>query len=106
MYRDLVSAYKLASEEIKADRLIPSGEVFFSLLEKGIGGMYRDEHHAGRGEGRYALGLIWYATLTGRSVLHNSFSDFDTPISSETAQVIRETVEAVRLRYGYDTPLC
>ena len=66
----------------------------YKALEKGIPSVQRDTFHASRGLGRYALALLWYRMLTGRSVMENSFRDFDEPISDEQIQIIKETVES------------
>ena len=49
-------------------------------------------HHAHLGIGRYALGLTWYAVLTGRDVTENTFSDFDVPVSEEEIRIAKECV--------------
>ena len=95
MLRDIIASYATVAEEIKADGIIPCGEVMASLLENGIPKIHRDSFHASFGLGRYALALTWYATLTGRSVVDNTFSDFDEYISPEDIQTIKRCVEAI-----------
>ena len=94
MFADIEKAYEKCSEELGTDGTIPCGELFIKLLEKGIPSVQRDTFHASRGLGRYALALLWYRMLTGRSVMENSFRDFDEPISDEQIQIIKETVES------------
>ena len=98
MYRDIKKAYEKAAKDIKADMVIPSGALFQSLIEAGVENMHRDNSHASRGVGRYALGLLWYNILTGNSVSGNTFADFDEEISAETAEMIKGFVD----KKGYD----
>jgi len=93
MFSDIEASYKKAAEEIKADGIIPSGEMFESLLHNGIEKVHRDTFHASLGLGRYALGLLWYKVLTGNSVLNNSFCDFDEPVSERDIKIIKTCVE-------------
>ena len=95
MFRDIVSASERAAKEIDADFIIPSGDVFQAMLAKGVESVHRDMHHAHLGIGRYALGLTWYAVLTGRDVMENSFCDFDVPISPEEIQIAKECVTEI-----------
>lgn len=92
MFCDIVAASNQAAQDIKADLILPSGDVFQAMLEKGVKSVHRDMHHAHLGIGRYALGLTWYAVLTGRDVTENSFSDFDVPISPEEIRIAKECV--------------
>ena len=91
-------AYDLAAAEIKADKLIPSGAVFQELVAAGET-VHRDTVHASLGIGRYALGLIWYAVLTGRDITNNTFCDFDQPITPEQMQKAKACVKAVYEQY-------
>ena len=93
MLSDVVKTYAEMAGEIGACGILRSGELFGVLAERGIAPLHRDTRHASLGIGRLALGLLWYRTLTGRSVLHNGFCDFDEPIAEETAEEIRATVE-------------
>ncbi len=95
MFEDIKLSYKKAADEIKADFIIPSAEVFQSLLANGIEKVHRDTYHASFGLGRYALGLIWYAVLTGNHIKNNTFSDFDEVISSTDTEIIKKCVEEV-----------
>lgn len=92
MFRDIVTATEKAAQDISADFIIPSGDVFQALLEKGVDSVHRDMHHAHLGIGRYALALTWYAVLTGKDVMENTFCDFDVPISPEEMQLAKECV--------------
>lgn len=96
MYRDIKKAYEKAAKDIKADMVIPSGALFQGLIEAGVENMHRDNSHASRGVGRYALGLLWYNILTGNSVSGNTFADFDEEISAEDAEMIKEFIDKRR----------
>ncbi len=98
MFRDLKEAYDLAAKEIGADKLIPSGAVFQELVAAGEN-VHRDPYHAHRGIGRYALGLLWYAVLTGRPITDNTFSDFDQPITPEQVELVKSCVKTVYKQY-------
>ena len=93
MLRDIVASYATIAQEIKADGIIPCGEVMASLLANGISKVHRDTFHASFGLGRYALALTWYRTLTGRSVKDNSFSDFDEAIAPVDVETVKECVD-------------
>ncbi len=99
MLGDIINAYKKATEHIRADYIIPSGEVFGAMLENGIEKLHRDTFHAGLGLGRYALGLIWYKILTDNDVLENTFCDFDEEVSAEQIVIAKKCVQEVANRY-------
>ena len=88
-------AYNRAKDEIKADAIIPSGELMELLYQNGVSKIYRDTFHAGMGLGRYAVGLLWFKLFTGRSVLNNTFSDFDEPISEDDLDIARRCIETL-----------
>ena len=67
MFADVRQNYERAAKEIGADMIIRSGEVFEGLKANGIYDYFRDPIHASLGLGRYALGLMWLKTLTGKS---------------------------------------
>ena len=94
MLADIRSAYSAITEELHADGLIPSGELMGKLLENGIQKVHRDTYHASFGLGRYALGLLWYHVLTGRSVADNTFCSFDLPISEEEQKIAKLCAES------------
>lgn len=93
MYNDLKKSYKKAAADIKADFIIPSGELFQNLIEAGMGKLHRDTYHASLGGGRYALGLLWYKVLSGNNVTDNEFSGFDEEISPDEINIIKTCVE-------------
>lgn len=100
MLCDIEKAYEKAAEHIHADYIIPSGEVFGAMLDNGIQRIHRDTFHASLGLGRYALGLIWYKTLTGNDVSENTFCDFDEEVSAEQIAIAKKCVPEVADRHG------
>lgn len=95
MYEAAKAAYQQAAEDIHADFLIPSGEMFQQLLKKGIEQIHRDTFHASFGLGRYALGLLWYKVFTGRDVSTNNFCDLDEPITQEEVVIAKQSVNEI-----------
>ena len=94
MLSDIRNAYRETAEAEGLDGIIPSGEMMYALLENGIEKVHVDTFHASRGVGRYALGLLWLRALTGVSVMDNSFSDFDVPVTQDEIAVAKKVVEA------------
>jgi hypothetical protein len=93
MLRDVVRSYADFASRIQADGIIPSGEMFAALLQNGLERVHRDTFHASLGAGRYALALLWYRMLTGKSVSAIPFDDFDEPIDPKTIAIIKATVD-------------
>jgi len=100
MLSDIIASYKKAAEEINADLIIPSGEVFGAMIENGIEKVHRDTFHASLGLGRYALGLTWYKFLTGRDISENSFNDFDEEVTPEEIEIVKKSVTEIAQKYG------
>lgn len=94
MMADVKAAYRAAAEKIFADGIIPSGELFQTLLQKGVSKVHRDTFHATLGLGRYALALLWYRCLLGKSVLDNPFCDLDVPVSEDLLAIAKACVES------------
>lgn len=94
MLGDVVAAYAQFAARIRADGVIPSGEMLAALLQNGVPRVHRDTFHASLGVGRYALGLLWYHTLTGKSVAAIPFRDFDEAIAPKTVDIIKATVDS------------
>ena len=95
MFEDVRASYEKAAKDIKADFIIPSGEVFQRLIESGIEKVHRDTFHASYGLGRYALGLLWYSILSGNDVKQNTFCDFDEEISKTEIEKAKECVAEI-----------
>ena len=92
MFRDLKESYRRAFEDVGADIFIPSGELLQRLLLSGVERIHRDTYHLSYGVGRYAVGLLWYAILTGNDVTGNSFSLFDEAVSKEEIEAAKKCV--------------
>ena len=90
-------AYASAKRNIGADGIIPSGELMELLYQNGAEKIYRDTYHASLGLGRYALGLLWYKALTGRSVLNNSFDKLDEEVSKKDLEIARRCADSLTL---------
>lgn len=101
MLADIKKAYATAAKRIKADFVIPSGEVFAALLQNGIEKIYRDTFHASLGVGRYTLALLWYKVLTGNSVVDNKFRDFDAEVPENEIAVAKKCVETVAKKHKF-----
>ncbi len=99
MFNDIRNAYKKAADDIGADYIIPSGAVFRSLIASGIETVHRDTFHASLGLGRYSLGLIWYAVLTGNDVTNNEFCDFDEVIPLKQIETAKKCVKKIYETY-------
>lgn len=94
MFADVKAAYQQAFETLGADGQIPSGQLFQDLLAAGWEKVHRDTYHARRGAGRYAIGLLWYRMLTGKSVAENPFCDFDEPVTEEEIRTAKACADA------------
>jgi hypothetical protein len=95
MLADIKLSYNRACEETNADGIIPSGEMFGWLLANGIEKIHRDTFHASLGLGRYALGLLWYKTLTGRTVSENAFAALDEAANAEEIALVKRYVDSL-----------
>jgi len=93
MFSAIKKAYNRAKKEVNADAIIPSGELFIKLSHSGIKKIHRDTFHAAWGIGRYALSLLWYHVLTGKSVLNICYSEFDEPVSEKEIEIVKKCVE-------------
>ena len=95
MFEDIKKSYEKATEAIKADLLVPSGELFQMIIASGVEKVHRDTFHASLGLGRYALGLLWYQYLTGNQTLKNTFYSFDENISKDELQIVKNCVKTL-----------
>jgi len=95
MFADLKAAYRKASDDLGGLRIIPGGECFQMALSFGITNLFRDTYHASLGIGRYLLGLVWYRVLSGKSVMDNTFCNFDEPIDSCLIPILKKCAEEV-----------
>ncbi len=95
MFNDIKKSYNKAADEINADFIIPSGEVFQQLIAAGIEKLHRDTFHASPGLGRYALGLLWYAVITGNNIKNNTFVSTDEEVTPSQIEIAKKCVEEV-----------
>lgn len=95
MLRDIVNSYDMISREIGADGIVPAGETLGNVLKLGVSSVHRDTYHASRGIGRYALALLWYRMLSGKTTADNCFSDFDEPVSEKEIEIIKSYIDSV-----------
>ena len=99
MFLDLKSAYYRASKDLGNLKIIPSGESFQIAINNGVKNLYRDGFHASLGSGRYILGAVWYEALTGRSILYNTFREFDEPIDEKEVLILQKSAHEAVARY-------
>lgn len=93
MFADIENAYAGFAKTIDAYGIIPSGKLFQNMLKNGVEKVHRDTFHATKGLGRYALGLLWYRMLTGKSVAEVPFNDFDEPVTPEEVAIAQKLVD-------------
>lgn len=103
MYALLKDAYDRAARNIGGARIIPSGDAFqiarrHPLFDYAHGGqsLNRDGFHASLTKGRYLLGCVWVETLTGESMVGNTFvpTVADHPELTPTAEELCALQEA------------
>ena len=95
MMKDIREAYEKACADIKADGIIPSGDVLLKALELGVPKIHRDTFHCSYGIGRYALALTWYAYFTKLSPADVRFSKFDVEVSEKDIDIVKKAVKAI-----------
>lgn len=101
MFEAVKATYSDAAAAVRADGIIPSGEVMAELLAAGVPSVHRDTFHASWGLARYALGLLWFRVLSGKSVKENRFCGFDEEVSASDMAIAQACVERVAQKYGY-----
>ena len=89
MFEDVERSYYSAAKAINADGMIFCGKAMLKALNHGIN-VYRDGFHAGFGAGRFLLGLVWYKTLTGKTITEDRFDEFDEPIPENERKILIE----------------
>jgi len=92
---DIKEAYEQAAEAISADKIIPSGELFTRLAAQGVQ-VYLEGHRASHGIGRYSLGLLWYACITGKSILKNTYSNICGNVTDTELDVVRQYADDLK----------
>ena len=105
MFADIKAAYEEASKSLGGVKIIPCGELFQMLIQKGIKNIHRDTFHASLGVGRLALGYIWYEMLTGKSCIGNGFDDTDEIVTQQELCAAQECAHEIageyRRMYGH-----
>ena len=95
MFTEVEKAYAQAAADIRADGIIPSGKLMLQLSEHTP--VHRDTFHASLGIGRLALGLLWYKTLSGKSVTDCPFRDTDEPVDEALVATAIALVESLTM---------
>ena len=93
MFAAVEKAYDQAAADISADGIIPSGKLMLQLSKHTP--VHRDTYHASLGIGRLALGLLWYAVLSGQSVAACPFRDTDEPVEEALVTKVLTLVEEI-----------
>jgi len=94
MSEKVIETYKKVYADNRFDGFIPSGELLLKLYKSGMKRLHRDCVHVSLGAGRYALALLWYRSLTGRSVFDIKFNEFDEKITDDEIKLIKEAVDS------------
>lgn len=94
MFVDIEDSYNRCHAALGTVGIIPSGKLLMQLLDGGVETVHRDGLHITKGLGRYAVGLLWYRCLTGRTVAENTFCDFDEPVAEEHIRLAKTCVDA------------
>lgn len=97
MFADVKASYELAAKEISADMIIKSGETFEGLKANGVTNYFRDQIHASLGLGRYALGLMWLKTLTGKSPYEVGEIKLDEEIDEASLEIAKMVVDHIEV---------
>lgn len=87
MFKDVNRAYSIASDHIKADGIIPSGDAMLKAYETNRDIVYRDDIHASLGFGRYMLSLAWYLSLSEHVGSINHITEFDVPVTDREKEL-------------------
>lgn len=99
MYLCIKKASKKASDLINAD-IIPTGDVVqfvreniseFDFKNGGIS-LCRDSFHLSEDYGRFLAGAVWFKKLTGKALIEETFSDFDSEIVEKLIKTVNDRV--------------
>ena len=93
MHESVRDCYDKMKAQINADGIILAGELVQMMLKSGINPYLNDGLHMSKGLGRYAVGLLWYATLTGKDILDVSFNHFDEDVNPEDILMVKQLVK-------------
>lgn len=94
MFSAICASYSKAAQNINADGIIPCGQAMLRAVESGVK-IHRDTFHASFGAGRYLLALCWYKALTKKDISHNTFNEFDEPVTDAEKNIIIKAVNSV-----------
>ena len=95
MFDKLKISYDKAFSDIKADGIIPSGELILKLNESGVKKTHRDGLHLSLGIGRYAVGLLWYNKLSGKSVDNIKLNEYDEEILEKDIEIAKQIIKTL-----------
>ena len=93
MYKDVRLCYEKMINQVKPYGVIRSGDLIEKMLEKGLKIYLNDGLHMSKGLGRYAIALLWYATLSGKDVTNISFNKFDEEVSLEDISTVKNLIK-------------
>jgi len=99
MLSPIKASYDKAFEAIKADGLIPSGQMLDILADQGFK-VHRDTFHASLGLGRYALSLLWMKALFGKDASAETFDSFDVEVSPKERRAAEDAASVSFIKYG------
>ena len=96
MYRRICDATEMASKLINAE-VIPSGDAIqrlralpeFDYRGGGIS-LCRDGFHMSLDYGRFAVGVVWYHTLTGKRPAISTFGELDSALVTKIVDSVTE----------------
>ena len=95
MFLNIKPCYQKMQEQINAKGVILSGELVNNLTNLGVKGLYRDGFHLSLGLGRFAVGLLWYKTLTGKNIDKISIDCLDEPVSERDITIAKNQINAL-----------
>ncbi len=95
MFADIKESYQKAAMEIKADGIIPAGELFIRLQNLGISNLHRDTYHASFGIGRYALGLLWFYFFTRHDLANVTVRSPDEAVLKEEVNIAKQCIKGM-----------
>lgn len=99
MYLRIKESSKKASDLIDAE-IIPTGDVVQFVrenipefdYENGGNSLCRDGFHLSEDYGRFLAGAVWFKKLTGKALIEETFSDFDSEIVKKLITIVNENI--------------
>lgn len=90
MYNCIVSALRNVKEKHDVDIIIPCGTTIQNGRTSSIGDKFnRDGYHLEVTYGRYAASCTWYESISGKSVLENSY--FPSSVDKFKGEIVRKS---------------